>query len=64
MKRKTLEKIWIWFVIIAITIVCGIGTFAMFSENPIENIKYVFTIVFIATPINILMMYLTCRAKA
>ena len=64
MKRKTLEKIWIWFVITAITIVCGIGFFAMFNENPIEELKYIFSVVFIATPINIVMMYLTCRAKA
>jgi hypothetical protein len=64
MKRKTLEKIWIWFVIIAITIVCGIDAFAMFDDNPTQKLKYVFSVVFIATPINILMLYLTCRAKA
>ena len=62
MKRKTLEKIWIWFVITAITIVCGIGAFAMFSETPIEKLKHVFSVVFIATPINILIMYLTYKA--
>ena len=63
MKRKTLEKIWILFVLLMITIVCIIGTFAMFSDNPIESLKYVFAIVFIATPINLLMMYFTCKAK-
>ena len=63
MKRKMLEKIWIWFVMIAITVVCVIGAFAVFDENPIEKLKYVFAIVFAATPINILMMYFTCKAK-
>jgi O-antigen/teichoic acid export membrane protein len=63
MKRKTLEKIWILFVLLMITIVCVIGTFAMFNDNPMELLKYVFAIVFIATPINLLMMYFTCSAK-
>jgi hypothetical protein len=63
MKQKTLEKIWVWFVIIMTTIVCTIGTFALFSDNPRESLKYVFAIVFIATPINLLMMYFTCKAK-
>lgn len=61
MKRKTLERI--WFFIIAITIVCIIGVFTIFDENPLDNIKYVFLVVFIATPINLLMMYLTSKVK-
>lgn len=63
MKRKTLEKIWIWFVLLMIVIVCIIGTFATFNDNPMESLKYVFAIVFISTPINLLMMYFTCNAK-
>lgn len=63
MKQKTLEKIWVWFVLLMVTIVCTIGTFALFNDNPMESLKYVFAIVFIATPINLLMMYFTCKAK-
>ncbi len=46
-----------------VTIVCVIGTFAVFDENPMNKLKYIFSIVLIATPVNILMLYLTCRAK-
>jgi len=63
MKRKTLEKIWIWFVLLMITIVCVIGAFSLFNNNPMGSLKYVFAIVFIATPINLLMMYFTYKAK-
>jgi uncharacterized membrane protein HdeD (DUF308 family) len=63
MKQKTLEKIWVWFVLLMVTIVCTIGILALFNDNPMESLKYVFAIVFIATPINLLMMYFTCKAK-
>jgi len=63
MKRKTLEKIWVLFVISMIIIICAIGVFALFSEYPITKIKYIFITVLLATPINVLMMYFTCNAK-
>jgi len=63
MKQKTLEKIWICLVFSMITLVCIIGSFAIFSDNPIEKLKYVFLIVFIGTPINFFMMYFTSKAK-
>jgi len=63
MKRETLEKIWIWLVIVMVIIVCIIGAVALFDDNPLERLKYVFLMLMIGTPINILMMYFTCSAK-
>jgi len=66
MNKKTLETIWLWFVIITITIVCIIGSLAILDQNPLTSmtkLKYIFAIVFIATPINLILMYFTCKTK-
>ena len=63
MKRKKLENIWVWFVIIAITLVSIIGVVNMFSENPIKNIRYIFAFALITIPINLIMSFFCSRAK-
>lgn len=63
MKRNTLERIWFWFVLSGVVIICVIGAYAMFDENPMAMVRYAFVVVFAATPINILMIYLLGKAK-
>jgi hypothetical protein len=64
MKRETLENIWIVIVMIMVSVMCLIGGIVMFSENPILNIKYIFLVMLVGTPINMIMMFFTCKAKS